>query len=149
MARDWTVDDVDLDTITPQQFAELVKDTDDDALRELCRTLGTDRVLQRILGEVGPLYRGGADEPGTLGFHVSDGDDTYDHAIVLADGSARFEAGRAQDPRGVVVTDFVPFAKLITKQASETMLFVRGKLKVKGDLMWARDVLSKMDLPKA
>jgi putative sterol carrier protein len=48
-----------------------------------------------------------------------------------------------------LTADLVPFVKLVTGEAQGPALFMSGKLKVSGDLMFSTRIMTFFDQPKA
>lgn len=147
--------DLDLSTMAPDNFARLIARASKDQIERL---LGQPRLRTRILDEIfrrmSRHYRsehaatvravvhwrltGGADEEGF---------DRYES--VLSDGSCTVNKERTQDARVTITIDPVDFVKLITSNASAPVLFMTGKLKVKGDLAFAAGLTGLFDMPSA
>ena len=70
---------------------------------------------------------------------VSAASDHEDHlfAVPVRDGTCRIERATADSPKTTLAMDLVSFARLTDGQAQGTQLFMTGKLKVSGDLMFA------------
>ncbi len=54
-----------------------------------------------------------------------------------------------REPRVTITLSPLDFVRLITRTASAPMLFVTGKVKVKGDLGFAAGLTGLFDLPRA
>ena len=140
--------EIDVETMSGEEYARLVKDLKDDEQLALVRELGFERVLDRVFSTFPERFKGG-DGEGSVLFRIKDGDAVAEHAIVVSGGSCRHEKGRMEDPTSTVTTDYVTFSKLVTGQANETMLFIRGKLKIGDNVMFAQKFLTWFDRPKA
>lgn len=147
--------DLDLSTMAPENFARLITRASKDQIERL---MGQPQLRTRILDEIfrrmSRHYRsehaasvravvhwrltGGADE---------DGFDRYES--VLGEGTCTVNKERTQDARVTITIDPVDFVKLITSNASAPVLFMTGKLKVKGDLAFAAGLTGLFDLPSA
>jgi hypothetical protein len=67
---------------------------------------------------------------------------------VIADGTCIVNRVMWDEPRVTITLALVDFVRLVTQQATPPVLFVTGKLKVKGDLAFAAGLLGFFDLPK-
>jgi putative sterol carrier protein len=82
----------------------------------------------------------------TGGFGES-GLDTYE--TVIEDARCTINKGETREGRASVTLSPVEFLKLATGNASAPVLFMTGKLKVKGDLGFAAGFMSLFNIPKA
>jgi putative sterol carrier protein len=76
-----------------------------------------------------------------------DGHDVYE--TVIQDAQCTIYKGETREGRAGVTLSPVEFLKLATGNASAPVLFMTGKLKVKGDLGFAAGFMSLFDIPKA
>ncbi|GAA5124271.1 SCP2 sterol-binding domain-containing protein [Haloechinothrix salitolerans] len=77
------------------------------------------------------------------------GDGGYDrYECHFADGDCSVYPGVTDDtPRSTITVSPVDFLRLITRQTTPAVLFVTGKLNVKGDLGFAAGLIRYFDLP--
>ncbi len=111
----------------------------DEAFRRMERHVRADRV-ERLLAVVRWRLTGG------------NGDGGYDrYECRFADGGCTVRAGGSDDsaatPRATITVSPVDFLRLTTRQATPAVLFVTGKLTVKGDLGFAAGLIKYFDLP--
>ena len=71
---------------------------------------------------------------------VTDQGEEFPYTAAIADGKCAITAGKAASPRVSLTMDLVTFVRLIMGQAQGPQLFMTGKLKVAGDLMFAQRV---------
>lgn len=76
------------------------------------------------------------------------GDDVYE-AVISAGAVTVNEAPTTGEPKVTITTAPVPFLKLVTGQASGPVLFMNGKLKIEGDLLFASRMTSFFRIPSA
>lgn len=145
------VETVDVDAMTPEDFAALVKRSSDADLAATIAQAGEDRVLERVFSTIPERLKANAASSvnDTLSFRITSGDTTYSHALTIANGTCTHTSGAVEEFRAGVSTDIVTFSKLITGQANEITLFLRRKLKIAGDLAFAQGFLRYFDRPKA
>jgi putative sterol carrier protein len=76
------------------------------------------------------------------------GEDLYE--AVIKDGTVTVNnEPTTEDPKLTIATDPVPFLKLVTGQESGPAMFMKGKLKIQGDLMFATRLTSFFKIPSA
>jgi putative sterol carrier protein len=63
-------------------------------------------------------------------------------------GSCRVERTRAPEPRVTLSSDLLTFVKLTAGKAGGPALFLQGKLRISGDLMFAPRIMGFFEIPK-
>jgi alkyl sulfatase BDS1-like metallo-beta-lactamase superfamily hydrolase len=144
----------DMQDLSPQQFAQLVRSTPDAKIAEV---MGSDRrtgVLDAIFARFPSLFR--ADRAGSTNAVIhwvitgrpDGGSDTYE--LVIADGTCTQTSQPAHtDPRLAITIGPVEFLKLIAGTANPMTLTFTGKLKIKGDTMLAANIANLFEMPRA
>jgi hypothetical protein len=144
----------DLSKVDPARFASLVAG----ASRTQLESVVAERPLrERVLGEI--FARMGAhirsdrarDLHAVVHWRLSGGtgDGGYDrYETVISHGSCTVSRGMRERPRVTITIAPADFFRLITHQATPAVLFVTGKIKVKGDLAFAAGLIGFFDLPK-
>jgi putative sterol carrier protein len=114
-------------------FARWVAKSSDERLGRLMSGPARGYVLRRIfLGMQRAFDRSRADEvEAVIDFLVDD--DRY--RMAIADGRCRWRRKAEGDPDVSVQVGGVPFLKMATGNVTGPELFMRGQLKLKGDLM--------------
>jgi putative sterol carrier protein len=145
------VESVDVDTMTPEDFAALVKRSSDSDLEQTLRQAGEQRVLERVFSTIPERLKASAASSvdDTMSFRITAGDAVHPHGLTISHGTCTHTSGPVEQFRAGVTCDIVTFSKLITGQASEITLFLRRKLKIAGDLAFAQGFLRYFDRPKA
>ncbi|MER5261116.1 SCP2 sterol-binding domain-containing protein [Actinosynnema sp. NPDC002837] len=145
--------DLDLAKMDPQNFARIISRASKDQIEAVTSRPGLrERVLDEVFRRMEAHFRSeraGATRA-VVHFRLtggSDGDDVYEAIIENAECTINKEQTR--DPRAVVTLGPVEFLKLATGNASAPVLFMTGKLKVKGDLGFAAGFMSLFNIPKA
>jgi putative sterol carrier protein len=85
-------------------------------------------------------------------FKIKDGPgaDTDLYEAVIKDGSITVNTEpTTDDPKMAITAAPVPFLKLVTGQESGPAMFMTGKLKIEGDLMFASRMTSFFKIPSA
>jgi putative sterol carrier protein len=82
-------------------------------------------------------------------FSGGTGEGGYDrYETVIAGGACKVGREMTSDPRVTITMPPHEFLRLITSNASAPVLFMTGKLKIRGDLAFAAGMLGLFDLPK-
>lgn len=137
----------------PRDFSRLVKRTPAPDLKRLMQSERRTTILDEIFTGMPAVFR--PDKAGTIDAVVHwrigdrpDGDvDTYE--LVIANGTCTLSARPERQPTLALTIGAVDFLKTVTGNANPMMLFLRGKMKAKGDLGLATKFPSLFDPPKA
>ena len=137
------------------QLAAMVGQVPDEQLAEGMsnpegRKMVLDEIFKRMAEHVEPDKIKGTDA--IVHFTITDkpggGADTYE--VVIKDGEITVnEEPTSDSPRVALSAAPVPFLKLVTGNESGPGLFMTGKLKIKGDLMFATQMTSFFRIPSA
>ncbi len=142
---------IDLTEITPEQFAQMVKEASDDDIEAAFRSVGTDKVLDRVFEGMQerfvPEKAQGVDAD--IQWVITDGDARHEYVAAIHNGSCEISKGTVDDPKVTLTMDAVTFSKLVTGQAQGPQLFMAGKLKVAGDVMFSARITNFFDQPSA
>jgi putative sterol carrier protein len=79
--------------------------------------------------------------------HPEGGEDVYE--AVIQSGTLTVSDEGTQDPRVAFVIGPVDFLRLVSGNAAGPMLFMSGKLKIEGDMMFAAQLTSLFTIPGA
>ncbi|MFC7618320.1 SCP2 sterol-binding domain-containing protein [Actinokineospora soli] len=146
--------DVDLSKMGPGTFAKIITE----ASREQIQAVMADPGLRtRIIGEI--FRRMGdhvrpervRDVDAVVHWRLSEGTGPggYDRwETVITDASCTVNREMSGKPRVTITLSPADFLKLITQNASAPVLFLTGKLKVRGDLAFAANLSGLFDLPR-
>ncbi|SHE57119.1 SCP2 sterol-binding domain-containing protein [Streptoalloteichus hindustanus] len=145
----------DLGRMDPRNFARIMsrasqRQIDAVMARPELRALVLDEVFRRMAVHFRADRAG--DTRGVVHFRITgaateDGFDRYQ--VVIEDGRCDVGRGHGGDPRATVTLGPAEFLRLATGNASAPVLFMTGKLKVRGDLGFAAGFLSLFDVPRA
>ena len=129
--------------LTDEQLAEGMADAGN-------RKRVLDEIFDRMAEHVEPDRI--KDLDAVIHFVITDapdgGSDTYEAAFK--DGAVTVGDEPASDsPKVPVIAAPVPFLKLVTGQDSGPAMFMTGKLKIKGDLMFASNMASFFRIPSS
>jgi len=139
--------------VDPAAFAAQVSQVSDDDLRALMsselRGQILDEIFRRMVDHFRPDRAQGVDA--VIHWKILDRPDgRYDHyEFVILSGSAALNAPPAREPTLEFRIGPVHFLRLVTGNAAGPMLFMTGKLKIKGDLTLAARAPGFFEIPKA
>jgi putative sterol carrier protein len=143
----------DLTSVTAEDFAALVANATDEQLAEAMkgpqRDIALPEIFARMVEHLDPNKARGHDA--VVHFQILDRPDGgYDEfELIVHDGKCDVSETPSEEPRVTLKVDSVGFLKLITNQASGPGLFMTGKLKIEGDLMYAPQIASLFRVPTA
>jgi putative sterol carrier protein len=145
--------DLDTGAVDAAEFARSVASTPDSALADGMRTEFRGQILDEIFGRMDAHFRSDRAQKvdGIVHFRITDrpdgGEDRYE--LVIRDGACKLNQPPEHDPRVTIVVDAVDFLKLVTGNANGPELFLRRKLRIKGDLIFAASVPSLFKIPRS
>jgi putative sterol carrier protein len=139
----------DQQQLDPQQLAEVIKTLSDEELAEQIKNMGVDVTLKAIFDGMQEAFnpQKAAGVTSTLQYDIDTDEGTKQWAVVIADGKCATSEGAADDPRLTLQLGLTDFVRLIFGQADGTQLFMSGKLKLKGDMMFAMQMQGFFDQP--
>jgi putative sterol carrier protein len=141
----------DPSNVTPEEFAGLVANADDDQIADVIHAVGTKEVLDRIFEGMEerflPEKAQGVDAK--VQFVITDNGQEFPYGVEFSGTSCKAQAGQVDSPKVTITTAVVPFAKMIGGQSEGTQLFMRGQLRAQGDLMFATRLMTFFDRPVA
>jgi putative sterol carrier protein len=146
---------VDLSRMGAQTFARLIGRASKEQLTEV---LAKPELRARILGEIFRRMREHlrAEKAGSVAavvhwrFADGSGADGYDrYETVIDHGECATSDDQTRPARVTITIGPYDFLRLITSNASAPVLFMTGKLKVRGDLAFAASMMGLFDLPRA
>lgn len=148
------VDPSTFDTMSPQEFAKTVAQMSDKEVSEVMRGEYRGAILDAVFARFPELFR--PDEAkgtsGTVQFRITGGPDEQPHdtyEIVVGDGTCTVSPEPGSDYDASLMMGPPEFVKMATGRGNPTMLVMRGKIKVKGDIALAAKFPSLFDIPKA
>ncbi len=135
------------DRLDPAQLAPLVKEASDEQLADALKQMGTDTVLKEIFSgmEERFLAQRASGVNSTIQYDINADEGTKTWWVKFADGQCTTGEGPAQDPRLTLALSLPDFVKLIFGVADGTQLFMSGKLKLQGDVMFALQMQNFFD----
>jgi putative sterol carrier protein len=143
----------DFTAISAEDLAGLVANATDEQLAEAIsgprREPALKEIFARLTEHLDPQRAKGQDA--VIHFQIlGRPDGGYDQfEVVVRDGRCSVSEAPSQEPRVTLKIDPVAFLKLITSRTSGPALFMTGKLKIEGDLMFAPQIASLFRIPTA
>jgi hypothetical protein len=147
-----TIENADVATMDPLEFARLVKRSSSDELRRLVHGSRRGAVLDELVSQMPGVFRADrargieATVHWRIGDRLDGGVDVYE--FVIADGTCVVSAQPAGTPRLTLSLGAVDFLRLVTGNAHPVMLTMRGRLKTRGDVGLTAKFPSLFDPPK-
>jgi putative sterol carrier protein len=126
---------------TDEQLAEGMRDTEN-------RKQVLDEIFRRMAEHAEPAKLQGVDA--IVHFHILDrpdgGTDVYE--VVLKDGACSTSDSPTGEPRVTFKTKPADFLRLVSGNQAGPVMFMSGKLKIDGDLMFASQVATFFRIPQ-
>ena len=146
--------EIDPASIDPLAFARAVGETPEDQLEAgMADPQVRDLVLGGIFSQMEAHFDGrkAGDTEAVIEWRILDrpggGSDRYQ--VVVTGGTCSVEKDGGHAPRVTFKLKPVDFLKLVTGNAAGPMMFMTGKLKIDGDLMFAASVQALFRIPGA
>lgn len=143
------LDRIDPSAIDPAEFARSIGEASDEELREAMGGPLRGQILEEIFRRMEQHYRPRGAQEAVIHWTVT-GDDEGDGdrwEVVLAGQTCSATRGHHGEPRVALTLDGVDFLRLVTGNAIGPMLFMSGKLRIEGDLMFAAQIQSMFEIP--
>ena len=143
----------DLTGISAEEFVGLVSSASDEQLAEAMsgpqREPALREIFSRMAEHFDPAKAEGQDA--VVHFQIPGRPDGgYDEfEVIVREGKCAVTETPKEKPRVTLKAEPVAFLKLITNQQSGPELFMAGKLKLEGDLMFAAQIPSFFQFPTA
>ncbi|WP_327112441.1 SCP2 sterol-binding domain-containing protein [Streptomyces sp. NBC_01341] len=142
---------LDFATVSPEEFARLVKGLSTKELSEVMRGELRTRVLSEVFGRMRQQFR--PEAAGRLEALIrwritGESDEVYETSI--ADGVCTVSAGRSDsEPRTTLVMADADFLRLVSGNGNPVTMFMMRRLKIAGDVGLASGLTRYFDIPKA
>lgn len=139
-----------LRTLAPEDFGALISSASKSQLDELMagahRKEILDAIFEQLPGRFRPDRAGNTEAVIHWNIASPAGADSYE--VVISGGTCTSGPTSETDPTLVLTLSGPDFLSLIAGTANPTMMFMTGKLKVKGDPMLAASIANLFDFPK-
>ncbi|MET8470656.1 SCP2 sterol-binding domain-containing protein [Streptomyces sp. NPDC006422] len=146
---------LDFASVTPEEFARIVKGLSTKEINEIARdeALRT-RVLKEVFGRMERQFK--PDVAGSLEalirWKVTGQDEVPDavYETKISGGTCTVSEGRSDaEPRVTLIMGDADFLKLVSGNSSPVTMFMMRKVKIAGDVALASGLTRYFDIPKA
>ena len=142
---------VDFSSIDPEEVAGTISSISDEQLREALSGPQREAIIGEVFRRMEAHFKPGsaAGVDAVIHWKIMGGPDGgIDHyEVVLRDGVCTTSKAPQHEPRVTLALDGVDFMRLVTGNAAGPMLFMSGKLKIEGDLMFSTQIQSMFTIP--
>ena len=146
-----TPSEIDTSQVDPAEFARNIANVPDEQLAEAMASDLRPVILGEVFGRMEEHFHAekASNVDAVIHWRIGGGPgDTEDHyEVVIANGELSHSNEPSADPRVTFKMDGATFLRLVTGNASGPMLFMTGKLKIEGDMMFAPQVQSLFRIP--
>ena len=135
--------------VDPQQLAEAIKGMSDEELKQSVNDMGVDTTLKQIFDGMQQAFnpqKAGTTEA-VIQYDIETDEGVKSWSCAIANGSCTTSEGASDSPRLTLKMQLVDFIRLIFGQADGTQLFMTGKMKLQGDMMFAMQMQGMFDAP--
>ncbi|MFD7298873.1 SCP2 sterol-binding domain-containing protein [Streptomyces sp. NPDC059897] len=146
---------LDFASVTPEEFARIVKGLSAKEINEIARDEALRaRVLKEVFGRMERQFK--PDVAGSLEALIRwkvAGQDEVPEAVYetkIANGTCTVTEGRSDaEPRVTLIMGDADFLKLVSGNSSPVTMFMMRKVKIAGDVALASGLTRYFDIPKA
>ncbi|MBU7600719.1 SCP2 sterol-binding domain-containing protein [Streptomyces sp. P38-E01] len=153
MADDITSDlsKLDFASVSPEEFARIVKKLSNKEIKELAQGELRTRVLGEVFGRMEKQFKPeAAGSTEALIRWKIDGESEVVYETLISDGTCTVTEGRSEaEPRVTLLMGDAEFLKLVSGNAGPVTMFMTRKLKIAGDVALASGLTRLFDIPKA
>ncbi len=137
--------DIDPDTLGPEDLKALVAGRSDEEITAKANEIGVERILDRIFAEMPERFL--PEKAGATRAQIQFTIDERPYQIRIADGTCTAGPGKVEEEKVGLKSSLPVFLKLITGEADGMMMVMTGRLRARGDIMFAPKVLGFFDRP--
>ena len=142
---------LDVSGIDAAELAQNLANVPDDALEAGLQSEFRDQILDEVFNRMGEHFRAdkAAGVDAVVHFKITGGPDgaTNLYEAVIRDGAVNVNKEATEPARITITVPGVPFLRMVTGAASGPDLFMTGKLKIEGDLIFAAQVTGLFSIP--
>lgn len=124
-----------------EMLAEAVKDSSDEEIITFAENLGgLEAFLDLTFDGMSQALNPEAAQDCVISYDLNHGPDSYGYTVKIAGDECTWEKGTSSDARvtlGLTVPDYL---RLISGNLDGMQAFMQGKLKLKGDMMFAAQI---------
>ena len=149
-----TIDPSALDTtaVDPEEFAKNLSGVSDEQLADAMSSEMRGTILNEIFSRMEEHFHAdqAANVEAVIHWHIAGGPEGAEidlYEVVIREGSLSHSTDPSEEPRVTFKMDGATFLRLVSGNASGPMLFMSGKLKIEGDMMFAPQIQSLFKIP--
>jgi putative sterol carrier protein len=153
MGENGEVEGLDFGQIDATQFASLMAQATDEQIAEGVKGPQRKQILDEIFNRMAEHFNAdkAQGQEAVVHFKIGDrpegGEDVYE--VVVKDGALTVTDSPQQEPRVTLKTGAVDFMRLVSGSQSGPALFMTGKLKIEGDLVYASQIATLFRIPQS
>ena len=145
--------EIDTSALDPATAARNIAEASDEQLIELMSGPMRGQILAEVFGRMSEHFRADAarDTEAVIHWRIGGGPDgaVDEWESVIANGACAVHEGlQAESARVTFVVDGADFLRLVTGNAAGPTLFMSGRLKIEGDMMFAASAAGLFTIPK-
>jgi putative sterol carrier protein len=145
--------DIDPSAIDANELAKNMAQATDEQLAELMSGPMRGQILDEVFRRMSEHFRADAagDTEAVIHWRIGGAPDggTSDYETVIRNGTCEVHEGLAEENARVTFRiGGADFLRLVTGNAAGPMLFMSGKLKIEGDMLFAANAASLFVIPK-
>lgn len=143
--------EIDTSQVDPEEFARNISKVTDEQLAEAMSSELRPTILNEVFSRMEEHFRPerARNTDAVIHWRIGGGpgasEDHYE--VVVREGELSYTNQPQEEPRVTFKMDGATFLRLVTGNASGPMLFMTGKLKIEGDMMFAPQVQSLFRIP--
>jgi putative sterol carrier protein len=141
----------DFSSLDPAQVAGAISSVTDEQLREALSGPQREAIIGEVFRRMEQHFKPGGAAVVDAVVHwkvTGPADGAFDHyEVVLRNGTCTAGKDPQHEPRVTLALDGVDFMRLVTGNAAGPTLFMSGKLKIEGDLMFSAQIQSMFTIP--
>ena len=121
------------------ELAAMIKGKSDEEIESAISERGVDPTLEEIFKGMESAFDAekAASTQAVVQYDVDSGGETKTWTVNIDNGTISTSSGAAENPRLTLQSSLPNFLRLISGEAQGPALFMSGKLKIKGDMMFA------------
>lgn len=129
----------DQQQVDPAQLAEAIKNMSDEEVATAVKEMGIDNTLRNIFEGMRDSFKPSAAQgvTSTVQYDITTDEGLKQWSVHFDNGTCSVSEGPTDDPRLTLAIGLVDFIRLIFNQVQGPQLFMGGKMKLQGDMMWA------------
>lgn len=122
-------------------LTEAVKGKSDEEITQFVETMGgAATVLEMTFEGMKAALIPDKAQDCVIGYELTEGDTTHSYAVTVKDKEASYEKRDPSDARVTLGLTLPDYLRLIAGELDGMQAFMQGKLKLKGDMMFAQQV---------